>query len=496
MRDSPNGVATLPGKAHTPSGRRVLHGAMWSYGAQAATVMVQFGYAAVTSRAVSPEGFGAYATALAVSGLITLLASGGVGQTLARLSDVEPLKVHALASYSLCVGLIGGAALFFGAPLWASLWGVPGAVWPLRLLAVSSSLSPFYGLVNGLMARLGKFRPLAWITFTANLIGFLIGASAVMVWREPVALVVSPIVSQVLLLAGCLSTLDKTLLGLASIRHARADLRYSGSVVATSLFSYFTGNIVKLSMPRALSSSSLGHWNRAEAITLVPLQQIQNAMISAVFPEFRHDLNGTTRAKQVWTDMLIIVGWVAFCIGAGGAVVIPVLLPVVFGPGWSVASTLAGPLAIAGGLQVVSTLLASAIGALGRFRWLWSTEALLIALQIAAVALLVNVHRIEVAAMALIATQIVRHAWQVWLAARRGYLDWRRLVAGYSLAGLWALNLALVLKLDTYLFLEARLTLLGCAMALLITALVGASTILVRKHLPPFVIARRYGLVR
>ena len=477
------------------TGRRLLRGAAWIYGAQIATVVTQFAYAAVTSRLVTPAGFGAYAVALTVTGLVTLLATGGLGQTVSRMLDLNRDRLRALVSYALILGGVGGSALYFSAPFWTWLWGVDEALEPIRWLSIIGFVSPFIGLSTGLMARSGKFRQLALITVASNVMGMAVGAIAVMTWQSASSLVVSGALAQLLILGGSLFATDRQLLGLAKLKHGHGDIGFSGKLMLASFLSYLTGNITKFSLTRAVGAATLGHWNRAEVVSVIPFQHIQNALIKAAYPEFRHDIADAHRAKRVWTDMLILTAWIAFGLSACGAALIPPLVPVVFGPGWEIAASLAGPLAIAGGLQIVTTLLASGIEALGRFRWVWSTDAILISLQVGAAALIFLYEDIFVAIVAIFLTNVVRHAWQVWLAGRGGYLNVPRLLQNYLLAASVSASFGAIIWAIVKLASISGDHPSEWFWTLSLAAVVVFALFMFREKIPAVVIARRYGFI-
>lgn len=420
---------------------------------------------------------------------------GGLGQTVSRMIEVDRRRVRALVSYALLLGALSGSILLFSAPLWAWLWGTAESVEPIRWLAISSSLSPLLGLATGLMARLGKFRGLALITLGSNVAGMLVGAAAVTAWQSASSLIVSAAVAQVLTLIGAVAATDGCLLGVANFRNARADIGYSGKLASTSMLSYMTGNIVKFSMVRGIDAASLGHWNRAEVLTSIPMQQMQSALIRAVYPQFRHDIDESARARTVWTDMLILVSWVALTISAIAFVLVPPIVPLLFGAGWELAAALAGPLAIVGGLQIVSTLLASAVEALGKFRWLLWTEIVLIVIQMISAFAIVVFHDIMMAVTALVITNVVRHGLHVLLLGRDGYLDVARLLRHYGLAIGGASILGLTCWIAVQFVLLQGLSVISLVVVVLVISIPAFCFFRMRNRLPPVVIARRYRLL-
>lgn len=474
--------------------RRLLAGAAWIYGAQIVTVVAQFAYAAVTSRLVGPSTFGAYAIALSVSGLVTLLVAGGMAQAVARMPDMESKPLHGLVTFAVLLGIGGAVFTWFTAGLWASLWGDASADSAVQFLALGPLVAPLIALSTTVMRRQGSYRRLATVTLVSNLAGMVVGLVAVAQTRSATALAVSAVTSQLILLVASLLFSNRALWGIGRLGNARHEVVFSANLTAVKVAEYLVGNIMKFSVSRWLGSAYFGHWNRADMLATLPFQQVQNAMLQAVSPEFRHDIETPSRAFRVWTDLLTLVAWLALPVSAVAAVVLPSLVPLLFGAGWDVAGTLTAPLAIAAGLQTISMVLSTAVESLGRFRWMWITSVSLVMFQVAgAFALLVG-RNIGIAMAVLLITQLIRQLIQVIQCRNSGYLDTKRLLRNYAVAVAFSLLCAGIAALIKWCLVGAAtqpLLLIAVAL-LLIIALVA----LWRNFhlLPPYVLAQRYGL--
>lgn len=476
------------------AGRKLLYGAVWIYGAQILTVAAQFMYAAATTRLVGPAGFGAYAIALSVAGLVTLIATGGVSQAVSRMIEPDPRRLRALAGFAALVGLACALFLWVTAAFWANLWGEPAAAPVLELLAVSAFIVPLSGIGTSLMRRLGSFKGLAILTLVTNLVGMLVGLAAVAQWRSASALVVSAIASQSLLVIGTFLLTKGLLLGLAQVRHARHEVVFSANLTAIKVADYLVGNIMKFSVSRWLGSSYFGYWNRADMIATLPFQQVQTALTQAVAPEFRNDLESPKRAHRAWTDMLILISWVAIPLSAVAAIILPFLVPLLFGPGWEVTASLSAPLAIAGGLQTVSMVLSSAVEALGRYRWMWISSSVLILIQLAGVGALLVFKDLWVAMACLIVTQLVRHSVQVAQCGKRGYVDLSRLLRNYTVVVLFCVPLAGAAWMVCWFSPLAWEQPVLWIVPVLSLACVTGGIWFGRRRLPPVALAAQYGL--
>ena len=222
--------------------------------------------------------------------------------------------------------------------------------------------------------------------------------------------------------------------------------------------------------------------------------QLQSAMISTVYPEFRHDLETNKRAQVVWPDLLTLAACVVFPLAACGAVLLPYLIPLLFGQGWDLAARLSVALSLVAGLQVVVALLASAVEALGRFSWIWSSQLLVAGVYSVAAISAFSLRDWMPIIVGLFAGLLVQHSLHIYLCVRGGYLSIRSLVEGYMRAVAGALGSALLawVGLELWLRLQAPwnwmcVVVLAGAVALALWRL--------RERLTPVVIARKYNLL-
>ena len=460
-------------------------------GAQLATTVLQFGYAGVTSRLVPDTGFGAFAVAMSLSSLVTLVAQGGLGQATARTPELRPGKLSFLVLFAIGLGVVAALLLVLLARPWAVLWDCPDAVDATRLIGVAAFVAPLSGLLLGVLRRLGAFRLLAIAMVATSAAGMAIGVGAVIVAPGPMTLLVSPVAASVLLLAVSLVLTRRHWWARPDPIAARADLGFAWRVLGLTMLSYLIANVGKWSVSRWVGADALGQWNRADVLTAVPIEQGTGALTRAAYPEFRHDIGVQSRTRRAWTDYLLLIAWVSFPVAAMLAAAAPIATAILFGPGWGLAAAIAPFVAIRSGITAVDSALASALESVGRFRLLVPTG--LVSAAVIAVGAVVTAMTGSWAAalLALIAGPLVRHLLLVVFTARLGALDGWSLAKGY----LWALAASIVLGG------AAALVSAGAVGSLPpITAVSGAAVLVTAvalsianwRHLPPIRILARY----
>jgi O-antigen/teichoic acid export membrane protein len=121
-----------------------------------------------------------------------------------------------------------------------------------------------------------------------------------------------------------------------------------------------------------------------------------------------------------------------------------VLIPVLFGPGWSTAALVAPVLAIMGGVQATTFVLVAALEVLARFRWIWAGYLVGLAVNvIGGVAALAAKTFVPVLVSSVLAL-VCMHALHVALCHRVGLLDVRRLLRHYSSVVAFSCGLAAI----------------------------------------------------
>ncbi|WP_375237404.1 oligosaccharide flippase family protein [Microbacterium schleiferi] len=479
-------------KSHS---RQLSGGAAWNYLAQLLTIVIQLGYAAFTSRLVGPEGFGNYAVALSVSGLVGMVASGGLTYAAGRLQSVETKILRGLNTYALLIGAATAGFLLATAGFWAWLWGAAGASDAMRVLSIGAFLTPWQSLVSGIVLRLGRYRSFAATIFLANTIGMAVGAAAVLSNGTGTALAVAPVTTSLVCVLALHAQTRFKYFGLGSLGAAIGELRYSWNVTGSNLLSYISNTVSRWSVSVNVGPAALGQWNRAEAVSTVPFHTFQTAIGQVIFPQFRHDIHDPARARRIWPDLIALIAWVTFPAGCALAVLLPILIPILFGPGWDEAAALAPLLAIIAGIQPVIGILNSAVLAIGRGSWFAVTEISVMVVQ-SSVAVAVLVTRdLGVAVWGLLLAGLIQHAWQLGLCHHAGYVRVQAVLASYlPVAAFGALVATQVWLCVTLVQLAVANPLLWAALAAYI-AVVALVIWRLREAFPPVKIARRYSLI-
>jgi len=432
--------------------RELLTGASSIYAATVATVVLQFGYAAFTTRVVGAEDFGLYAIATASAVLLGSIAAGPLVASAGRMQHVGGPGLRALWRLGVVVASVAAALMFLTAPVWAWIWGAPDALPVLRLIALSVFVGPLSALAGALMRRVGSFRVLAIGTVIANAVGMAVGVLAVAYFHNAISLVVSALIGQILAGIAFAWMIRRYFAHGGPPARARDFISYGTTIGMSRLLGFVNGFLGKFAVSHGVGVSALGVWNRAEVVSSVPTQQLQSAIIQAVYPEFRHDVGSPTRARRVWPDLLGLVAWTLWPPMAYAAVAMFGVLPLLFGPGWEAAEPIAAVLVLSGALQLSTMVLSSAVEALGRRRWILIQQLSVLAVQVFGAVATVRIGSLWPVLVAVPVSMVVQHGIDLRMARAAGYVGLRpvaRYYCGAATAAAAAAALAVVTLMAT-----------------------------------------------
>ncbi len=341
---------------------------------QVVLLVTQLGYTAVTSRLFGPAEFGAYAAASATVALGTLLAVNGFAKSTARRPDDSPSADRQILGLAVIAATFLAVLIAVSAPLLAAIWGNSGAILLIRVMSISIVAGAYAGVLSGVVRRMDGMRTLTVASLTAGLLGIAVGTSAAVLLRQPWTLTVLPVATPIFL--GILLALRLSARRCPAIPRAAVlpDLRFVINSSGTSLTSYATFTIPLWVLNRVTGPNVLGAWNRAVALTQVPVESAVRAWSTAAFPHFRRT-DGSPDPRAAWTELLAGGLWLVLPVALGLSPAVHAFVILLLGDQWALAAQMAVWLWLAASVTAITTLLTTATEAAGVFKVLWWGQA-------------------------------------------------------------------------------------------------------------------------
>ncbi|WP_285037444.1 lipopolysaccharide biosynthesis protein [Plantibacter sp. ME-Dv--P-095] len=289
---------------------------------------------AVMTRLLSPSDFGLVSMATVVIALLQVFVESGFVTVLVQRKDLGPKDASTAFWTSVSLSVLLYTALFFSAPLLASLFGEPQLVDVLRVLGLSLPVSSLAQVPAALLERSFGFKSLA----VRQVGGALCGATAAIlvavagggVW----ALVTQTLVT---------STASVIILWTAtawrpSFEFSFVALRSMWSmglrIIGIGLLDAVQQNIDKLIVGAFFSTEVLGYYYLAQRIGTILIELVTTVMSRVTLTTFSKVQDDLPRLNRIFLQMTFASAAIGVPLFGLVAVFAVQIVPFAFGPGW------------------------------------------------------------------------------------------------------------------------------------------------------------------
>ncbi len=339
-------------------GRARLYGA---FGQNAAVLGVdqalRFAKGVILARLLSPEHFGVFGIALAISSGLAVFSSLGLKSCFisATVDGSESTRkwLETIWTIEILRGLTLGAALLSCSGWLSEFFDTPGLFPVLLVVATTPVLN---GLANPGMFLLEKqiqFRPVARRDLWATVSGFL--ATVLLAWvvRSALALALGLVVQALLsvVLSYRLSgfrphlSLDRGVV--------RQCLSFGKHLFVVGVLTYVTTQVDNLFVGKLLGSEQLGFYLVAYSLAMLPVMLLGQVVTRVVLPYYSEawTRGGPQAAYQRWGTTTSLTSWLVCGVTLCLWVARDWLIPSIYGSQWRPAVTVFGILVFAGLLR-------------------------------------------------------------------------------------------------------------------------------------------------
>lgn len=314
--------------------------------AQMVRFALQFLYQIAMARLLDPEDFGLVALSAPLIGFVQLFADLGLSQATIQRAEISQEQLTALFWINVLVGFALMAIAFGLAPVAGWFYGDPRVVTVTQVSALLFAVSGFFSQHYALLNRTMRFGRLVVLDLASFLIGAAAGIAAALVGWGYWAIIANQVVicAVTLILAWALSGWRPSLPGRAS--GMGSILRFGADLTGFNLVNYLARNLDNVLIGRFNGELSLGFYDRAYKLLLLPLNQISAPLSRVAVPMLSRSMAEPDTYRRAFLrtlDVVMILTYpgVAFALGA-----CPQLIDTVLGPKWAGVSPIFAVLAL------------------------------------------------------------------------------------------------------------------------------------------------------
>jgi O-antigen/teichoic acid export membrane protein len=337
-------------------GRRVVHGAGFTFLGIAVRTVITIGSMSILARMLAPSDFGHVAMATVVTELAALFANFGFGSILIQQPRIARVQLDTVFWASLVLGF-SLTVIVFGLSFFSELvFADPIAGELLRVLCLTFVLDEMTVVPSSLLSRLLMFRKLFFVQLV--MLPCRAGVAVTLAWNgfgvwSLVAGALAGSVAQWVaftLIVGYWPRFRFSRLFLTST------WRTNGSYFGGGFLFYINSNMDLAIVGRLLGAGPLGFYQNARSLAdevrarvAVPLQRVLFPAYAAMQGDLARFQDGVIRSGRLLALIVIPVGF-------GIAAVAEELVPLLYGDQWQAMIPILQIIAVGSGLRAATTI--------------------------------------------------------------------------------------------------------------------------------------------
>lgn len=313
---------------------------------------VQLTSTIVLARLLSPTDFGQFSMIVAFAGLATLLGDFGLSSATMQSKSLSDQQRSNLFWINFAIGLLCSIAIYLCAPVIAAFYAQPSLQIAIQGLAPTFLFQAAISQLTANAARSLKFKLLAQIDVSAQLVGFIVAFTLATAGAGVSALVAQQVAIAAWTLL-VLSVAGRWIPRIPRKAEMASLLRFGTNSFLVQLLTYLSSNVDSILIGKFWGPGPLGLYDRAFQLYKMPVQQIATPLTRVVLP-----LLSRRQDDRAWvSDKLVqIQKIVAYSVGGIFVIIASTAVPVVgvlLGENWLPAGPILSVLAVGGVFQAI-----------------------------------------------------------------------------------------------------------------------------------------------
>jgi len=314
---------------------KTLLGFKWSFLNKFVTQGLQFVFSIILARLLSPADFGMFAMIAVFSNLGLLFSDFGFGHALIYKKHSSKIEFDSVFVINLLIGLLLTLLFFLIAQFIANFYDEP------RLNNLSKAISILFfiqsfGLVSIIeIKKKIDFKRLAVIDSVSLLFSSIIAITFAIygfgIWSLVIRSILNITIRTVIVFFFS-SYQPKFNFNIKVIKNL---WKYSISVSANGFLTYWMRNLDNLMIGKLIGQQSLGFYNMAYQIMLLPMNNISNVVKDVLFPSFSSIKNDINVIRPVYLKIIQTIALFTFPMLAGLACLSDSFVIIILGEKWA-----------------------------------------------------------------------------------------------------------------------------------------------------------------
>lgn len=314
--------------------KKLIKATIWSASGVYTNRFLSLGVAAVLSRLLTPEDFGTIAMITVVSGFMSIFADVGLSSAAIQFRDLEKRDHQTMFTLSLILGLFFALLLIGSSSYVATFFHNPDLKLVAMVMALSFPFSAMGIIPRGLLRRDMRFREISVVSIVValctGLIGIVMAFTGWGYWS-----LVAQTLTNCFLSSCCFMYLARlTPVPRWDIQVIKKIFGYSGNLTLFSMFNYWARNLDNLLIGKFLGSTSLGYYNRAYQLMMLPLSMLTGVLVPVLHSALAEKQNDIPSMYRGYIKVVKMIGLISIPSMTYAVILSPELIHVIWGDQW------------------------------------------------------------------------------------------------------------------------------------------------------------------
>jgi len=285
-------------------------------------------------RLLDPQAYGLIGMAMVFIGFARIFKEFGFGSAIVQRSHLSEGHYSSTFYLNSVIGVILTLIFIFIAPVLATFYGDTQLTVILQVLAIDFIIAGFGIVPRAYLQRKMRFDLLSKIEIATTVLPGLIAVGFAFYGFGVWALVIQTLLMTLFSTGLYLLYSSWSPKGIFSWRAINQLWAYSANLTGFKMVNYWARSADDLLIGKYMGSASLGNYNRAYTLMLLPIKQVISVISSVMFSALSKIQREKGRVKRVYLKAMRILSFITFPIMIGLFVVAKPFVLVLFGEKW------------------------------------------------------------------------------------------------------------------------------------------------------------------
>ncbi len=311
-----------------------IKGVGWVGGLRLITRIVSFARIAILARLLSPVQFGIFGIAMLITALLEVFTETGVNVILVQeKNDIEEY-VDSAWIVSIIRGVIISIVIFFSASFVSGFFRSPDSIFLIQLISIVPLIRGFINPSSVKFQKNLEFHKEFWYRFVILSFDAVVAIIFAYITKSAISLVFG-------LLSGVIVEVILSFLVVKPVPHLYFNKEYISRIfhrgkwiTLSSIFNYLYQNADNIVVGRILGTASLGLYEMAYKISILPITEISDVVSKVTFPIYSRIAEDIRRLKKAFLTTLVYISIASILFGLALLIFTEQIVRIVLGSQW------------------------------------------------------------------------------------------------------------------------------------------------------------------